>query len=41
MLIDDSARPFFDWLTSADGTAAITAANNALFGELVYRPTGG
>ena len=39
ILIDESARPFFEWLTTPEAAAALIAANNALFGELVYRPS--
>ncbi len=33
-----AAETFLDWLTSAEGRAAIEAANAELFGETVYQP---
>lgn len=35
----DSATDLFDWLTSAEGAAAIVEANLELFDELIYSPT--
>jgi len=32
------AEALFTWLTSPAGSEAIVAANNDLFGEVVYRP---
>jgi tungstate transport system substrate-binding protein len=34
----DEATAFLEWLTSAEGSAAITEANQALFGQIVYEP---
>jgi tungstate transport system substrate-binding protein len=41
LLIDESGREFFDWLTSPAGVAALLAVNQELFGQVVYRPAGG
>ena len=40
ILVDEAGRPLFDWLMSPAGTAAVVAANNDLFGQVVYRPAG-
>jgi len=40
ILVDETGRSFFDWLTSPAGVEALIAANNGLFGQVVYRPAG-
>ena len=40
ILVDESGRDFFEWLTSPAGAAAVGVANNELFGEMVYVPDG-
>ena len=35
----DEARAFYEWMTSAEGRAAVVAANIELFDELLYAPT--
>jgi tungstate transport system substrate-binding protein len=40
ILVDETGRAFFEWLTSAAATEALAAANQELFGEVVYRPPG-
>jgi tungstate transport system substrate-binding protein len=39
ILVDEDGREFFDWLTSPEGVAAVVAANEELFGEVVYAPS--
>lgn len=38
ILVDESGRDFFEWLTGPAGAAAVVAANQELFGRVVYRP---
>jgi len=39
ILVDEGGREFFEWLTSPDGVTAVVAANEGLFGEVVYAPS--
>ena len=39
ILVDEDGREFFAWLTSPDGVTAVVAANEGLFGEVVYAPS--
>ena len=40
VLIDETGRDFFEWLTGPAGWAAVVEANTQVFGRVVYAPSG-
>ncbi len=39
ILVNESGRTFFEWLTGLDGRNATLLANDEVFGQVVYRPS--